>query len=603
MSKPQTFCEAFQRTAARDPKAIALRAVGGSPSLTWADYAQQVRDVAAGLSGLGVQRGDTVALMMTNRIEFYPLEVGAQHLGATSFSIYNTLPPAQIAYILTNSRTKVVLCEEQFLGQILDAGVAVEHIVCVDAAPSGTLSLDGLKAAAKPEFAFEEHWRAVTPSDVLTLIYTSGTTGNPKGAEMTHASLIYETHAMSEILPVEFGDRITSYFPSAHIADRLTALYLHEVFGTQITVVSSPNLIGPALTDCRPTIWGAVPRVWDKLMAGVKATVAAAPDEVRPRLEWALDVAARKAEEVADGGPQSPQLTEEYARADREVLSMLRERLGLEQVRWAISGAAPLSATTLKFFTGLGVPVTEVWGMSELCCVATVVHPSVHKIGTIGRLMDGIEGKLADDGELLIRGPLLMAGYRDEPEKTAEAVDVDGWLHTGDVMTMDDEGCLTIIDRKKELIINAAGKNMSPSNIENWIKPQSSLIGGVAAIGDGRSYNTALVALDTDASAAYCAERGLDPDPAVLSRDPEVVDLIRLAITSGNSNLARVEQVKRFLILPTFWEPGGDELTITMKLRRRPISEKYAQQIEQLYADPRPADVHEPLDAAAAVSI
>jgi long-subunit acyl-CoA synthetase (AMP-forming) len=411
--RPVTFCEAFQRTVSTDPDGIALRTPGGAQALTWREYADQVRKVAAGLAGLGVKRGDTVSLMMANRVEFYPLEVGAQHLGATSFSVYNTLAAEQLTYVFGNASTKVVMCEAQYVDRIRASGAAIDHIVCIDDSPDGTLCVDDLLAAGADDFDFESAWRAVQPDDVVTLIYTSGTTGNPKGVEMTHANLLFEAFAVNEVLGVEFGDRITSFLPSAHIADRLTALYTQEVFGTQVTAVADARAIAAALPDVRPTIWAAVPRVWEKLKAGVEFACANEPDEAtRAGLQWGLSVAAKKAAAVIAGEPLSEEVAAEWAKADESVLSALREKMGFDQLRWAVSGAAPIPKETLGFFSGIGVPMTEVWGMSELSAVASVSHPSDSRLGTVGRLLPGLECKIAEDGEFLVRGPLVMKGYR-----------------------------------------------------------------------------------------------------------------------------------------------------------------------------------------------
>src|SRR6201996_1874304 len=248
-----TMCEAFQRTASIDPDAVALRTPGDTQKLTWRELAEQVRKVAAGLAGLGVRRGDTVSLMMANRIEFYPLEIGAQHVGATSFSVYNTLPAEQLTYLFGNAGTKVAICEEQYVDRIRASGAPIEHIVCIDGSPPNTLTVDDLYAAASGDFDFDATWRAVQADDIVTLIYTSGTTGNPKGVEMTHASLLFEAQALEAVLGVEFGDRVTSYLPTAHIADRTMALYNQEVFGAQVTVVSDARAIAAALADTRPS--------------------------------------------------------------------------------------------------------------------------------------------------------------------------------------------------------------------------------------------------------------------------------------------------------------------------------------------------------------
>jgi len=594
--RPTTLCEAFQRTATIDPDAVALRTPGDTQTLTWREYAAQVRQVAAGLSGLGVRRGGTISLMMANRIEFYPLDVGAQHVGATSFSVYNTLPAEEITYLLDNAGTKVVICEEQYVDRIRASAAAIEHIVCIDGSPEGTLSLDDLYAAGGDDFDFESAWRVVQPDDVATLIYTSGTTGKPKGVETTHANLLFEAFAVEAILGIEFGDRITSFLPSAHIADRMTGLYTQEVFGTQVTVVSDGRNIAAALPDARPTIWGAVPRVWEKLKAAIEFAAVREPDETkRQALQWGLSVSAKRAAALVAGEPESEDVAIEWAKADELVLSKLRERLGFGELRWAVSGAAPIPKATLAFFIGIGIPIAELWGMSELSCIATLSHPRDARLGSVGKLLPGLDCKIAEDGELLVRGPLVMKGYRKEPAKTAEAIDADGWLHTGDILEADPDGYLRVVDRKKELIINASGKNMSPTNIENAILTACPMVGAVVTIGDGRPYNTALMVFDADSVGPYAAQHGLaDASPAALAADPEVIARIAAGVAEGNTKLARVEQIKRFRVLPALWEPGGDEITLTMKLKRRPIAEKYAAEIEELYASEPGPDVHEP---------
>ncbi|MEZ0382033.1 fatty acid--CoA ligase FadD11 [Mycobacterium sp. pW045] len=591
-----TLCEAFQRTAAIDPDGVALRTVGGGQTLTWREYAAQVRHVAAGLAGLGVRRGDTVSLMMANRIEFYPLEVGAQHAGATSFSVYNTLPAEQLGHQLGNAGTKVVICEHAYVETIRSSGAPVEHIVCLDGHPDGTLSLADLLAAGRPDFDFESSWRAVQPDDVITLIYTSGTTGAPKGVEMTHTNLLFEAAALDAVLGVRFGDRITSYLPSAHIADRAMGLYNQEIFGVQITVVPDVRAIGAALPDVRPTIWGAVPRVWEKLKAAIEFAVGAEPDEDRrAALRWALTVGAKRAAALIGGEPVPDAVAAEWSQADELVLSKLRTELGFGDLRWAVSGAAPIPRETLGFFAGIGIPISEVWGMSELSCVASTTHPRDARLGTVGKLLPGLESRIADDGEFLVRGPLVMRGYRKEAAKTAEAIDADGWLHTGDILEEDAEGYLRVVDRKKELIINAAGKNMSPANIENAILASCPMIGAMVTIGEARPYNTALLVFDADSVGPYAAAHGLpEATPAALAADPAVIAQIAAGVAAGNAKLSRVEQIKRFRVLPTLWEPGGEEVTLTMKLKRGPIAAKYAAEIEALYASEPAPHIHQP---------
>jgi len=597
---PKTLCEAFQRTTAVEPDAITLRTPGGGQTMTWRQYAADVRRVAAGLHGLGVRRGDTVSLMMANRIEFYPLEVGAQHVGATSFSVYNTLAPEQLSYVFDNARTKVVICEQQYVDVIRASGATLDHIICIDGAPDGTLSMQNLYAAAKDDFDFDATWRAVQPDDVITLIYTSGTTGNPKGVEMTHAHLLFEAQALDAVLGVEFGDRVTSFLPSAHIADRTTALYNQEVFGAQVTVVPDAREIAAALSDARPTIWAAVPRVWEKLKAAIEFAVTHEPDQAkRQALQWAMSVAAKRAEALLAGEAPSDEVAAEWQQADELVLSTLRDKLGFGDLRWAVSGAAPIPRETLAFFAGIGIPIAEVWGMSELSCVASVTHPDDARLGSVGKLLPRLESKTAEDGEYLVRGPLVMRGYRGDQAKTDEAIDPDGWLHTGDIIESDADGYLRIVDRKKELIINEAGKNMSPANIETTILAACPMIGAMLTVGDGRPYNTALLVFDADSVGPHAADLGLaDASPEALATHPDMLDKIAAGVAAGNAKLSRVEQIKRFRVLPALWEPGGDEITLTMKLKRRPIMAKYAAEIEDLYAGEPGPQVHEPSRAS-----
>ncbi|WP_040808548.1 fatty acid--CoA ligase FadD11 [Nocardia concava] len=598
MSQPNTSPAAFQATAAIDPDAIAVRDIGGHHVLTWGDYAAQVREIAAGLAALGVGRGDTVAFMMANRVEFYPLEVGAQHTGATSFSVYNTLSAEQLHYVFDNAGNKVVICEAQYVDKIRASGVPMHTIVCIDAPAPGTLTVAQLKQLGRADFDFDATWQAITPEDVVTLCYTSGTTGNPKGVEITHANLAFECRAYASVMPVEFGDRITSFLPTAHMADRVTNLYLHQYFGTQITVVPDRTQLPAALADVHPTIWGAVPRVWEKLKAAVEYSVTAETDPARrAALDWALGLAARKAEAQLAGVPLDDTQAAEWDKADAAVLGPLRAKIGLDQLKWALSGAAPIPPETLGFFFGLGIPISEVWGMSELTCVVSVSLPGQARLGTVGRLLPGLESRIGEDGEYFVRGPLVMREYRKEPEKTAATLDAEGWLATGDIITEDADGYLRVVDRKKELIINSAGKNMSPANIENTIKAATGLIGALATIGDNRPYNTALIVLDAESAPPYAAQHGLtDASAEALAADKNVVAEIARGVAAGNAKLSRIEQIKRFTILPTFWEPGGDEITLTMKLRRKPIAEKYAHTIDTMYAPQLADDVHEPAE-------
>ncbi|HEY3016673.1 MAG TPA: long-chain fatty acid--CoA ligase [Nocardioides sp.] len=586
MSDFSSVCEAFQQTVNVAPDAVALRTPGDEVTVTWADYDQRVRRIAAGLAALGVRRGDRVAFLLTNRPEFFLVDSAAMHLGAVCFSAYNTSSPEQLDYLFSHAGNRVLVTQADMLDRALKSGVPMDHIICVDGNPEGaTMSLDELEAAGQPDFDFEAAWRTVKPSDVCTLIYTSGTTGPPKGVQITHANVLAELGGAHAVTPVERGDRMVSFLPAAHIADRVSTLYFMAFHGVTITCVNDPRQILPALLDCRPSFFFAVPRVWEKLRAGILAKINAEADESRRGFALgALDLGWQKARAELAGEELPTELLEQWTLAEQLVLQPLRAAVGLDQLRVAWSGAAPIAPETLEFFFGIGIPVCELWGMSELTGVATLNPPDRPKIGTVGVPVPGVECRLADDGELLTRGATVMSGYRDDPVKTAQAIDADGWVHTGDIATVDEDGYYRIVDRKKELIINAGGKNMSPANIENAIKAGCPLLATVTVIGDARPYNVALLTLDPDAAAAYAAKAGLtDTSAAAMAADPGLVAAVQAGVEAGNAKLSRVEQLKRFEILPTYWEPGGDELTPTMKLRRRPIAEKYAAVIEALY--------------------
>ncbi len=543
----RSLCEAFQITAAQRPGAVALRAAGDGTAITWHEYRRRVGRLAAGLRARGVSKGDTIALMMSNRPEFHLIDTAAIHLGAVPFSMYNTSSPEQVAHLVANSGARVVVCESQFAARVPQ----VPHLILAEELASLETEQDS---------DFEAVWRSVGPSDLLTLIYTSGTTGPAKGVELTHANLLAEAVSVTAYFDPQPGDRSTSYLPSAHIADRLSSHYLQMLYGAEITCVADPRQLIAALPSVRPTFWVAVPRVWEKMKARIEEAVADASPLRRAMFEWAL----------RQGHRRTPVL---HWVADRVVLAPVRRRIGLDQVRWAMSGAAAIPVPTLEFFLALGIRVCEVWGMSETCGAGTANPPGAIRPGTVGVALPDAQIRLADDGEILMKGPMVMRSYRGEPGLTAETLDADGWLHTGDIGTFDADGYLSIVDRKKELIINAAGKNMSPTNIENAVKAACPLIAAVVAVGDARPYNVALICLDPDTVAAYTERHGAQA----------VTAAIEAAVAQGNERLSRVEQIKRYTVVAGSWEPGGDELTPTLKLRRRSIHTKYEAEIEALY--------------------
>jgi len=573
-----TMCEAFQISAEEWAGSPALRLKDSDYEASWQDYAEAVRRRAAGLAKLGVKRGDTVGFMLVNRPALHLTDAAAMHLGATCFSVYNTSSPEQVEYVVRDAGNKVIVTEQAFLETVLAAREAIddlEHVVVIDGeAPAGTISISELEEMGDPGFDFEATWRAVEPDDVLCLIYTSGTTGPPKGVQLTHANMVAVWRACDAVQATKPGGRMISFLPSAHIADRWAGLYAQMFYGSCVYCCPDPRQMVAYSIEVKPTVWGGVPRIWEKLKAAIEIGIAAEADEAkREATVAAIELGRRRARAKMDGGAPA-ELEAEWKHADEQVLARIRAMLGLDQVESFVVGAAPTPPEVLEFFLALGIEIRETWGMSETTAITTLNPPGGTRVGTVGPPIPNTEVKLAEDGEVMVRGPQVMLGYRNLPEKTAEALTDDGWLLTGDIGEFDEKGYLRIVDRKKELIINAAGKNMSPANIEAKLKAASTLIAQAVTIGDNRPYNVALIALDPESLAA----RGATPD------DPRVAKEITEAVEAANARLSRVEQIKRYKLLSGEWLPGGEELTPTMKLKRRPIERKYEAEIEALYS-------------------
>jgi long-subunit acyl-CoA synthetase (AMP-forming) len=589
LSPPETdsLYRAFETTVERLGDAVAIRTDGDEQTVTWNELAAWSRRIAGGLAQLGVGNGDTVALMLANRPEFVACDLGAVALGAVPFSIYQTSSADQIAHVVRDAGSKVAIVEAEFLDRIEAARAdlpELEHVVVVGDG-GGDRTLADLEAA-DPDFDVEPTVAQLGLDDLLTLIYTSGTTGPPKGVQLTHRNLLTLVASVDGIVPFPEGDRrVISWLPAAHIAERGAHYYLPMVLGIEITICPDPRRIVEFLPKVRPTWFFAVPRVWEKLKAGLEAMVAGLPDEQREPAQQGLAAALAKVRAEQAGEPVSDDVAAAAAAADERMFSALRAQLGLDEAVAVSVGAAPTPLEVLEFFHAIGIPIGELWGMSETCGVATVNPPERVKLGTVGPPVPGIDIKLADDGEVMVRGPGVMPGYRNLPEKTAETFSGD-WLLTGDIGEIDDDGYLKIVDRKKELIINAAGKNMSPANIEAHVKASSPLVGQAITIGDGRPYNVALITLDPDFAPVFAAQNGIEGTSlADLAAESAVLDEVQRGVDAANAKLARVEQIKKFTVLPEDWPPGGDELTPTMKLKRRPIDEKYAAEIDALYGD------------------
>jgi long-subunit acyl-CoA synthetase (AMP-forming) len=584
----QTLAEAFRLTSADRAGEVAIRTKGDEFTITWSQLRTRVDDLAGGLAKLGLARGETIALMLSNRPEFHICDLAAMMLGAAPFSIYNTYAPNQIEYVVSDADARILICEQQYLPQVLEARAALpklEHVIVVDGdAPQGTLALSDVEGS-NPGFDVEASVAQIKSTDVLTLIYTSGTTGPPKGVQLIHRNLLAACEGLEVLIDLPRDGRVISWLPAAHVAERNAHHYLPIVYGLQITCCDDPRQVLSYLPEVRPSWFFAVPRIWEKLKAGLETMVAGQPEEQRAGMQAAIDAGVRKVRLEQAGEPVPEELAQQVAKADAEIFAGLRQMLGLDQVEAINVGAAPTPVEVLEFFHAIGLPLAELWGMSETCGAGSVNPTGKIKIGTVGPPAPGVEIKLDTDGEVLVKSDVVMLGYRNLPEKTAEAFTADGWLRTGDIGTFDEDGYLTIVDRKKEIIINAAGKNMSPANIEATLKTASPLIGQACCIGDRRSYNTALIVLDPDFAPAWAAQQGIEETTLEsLARDERVRGQVQKGVDEANAKLAKVEQIKKFTIVERDWLPGGEELTPTMKLKRKPIAARYAEVIEEMYA-------------------
>jgi long-chain acyl-CoA synthetase len=538
----QTVSSRFRDLVAAHPHVTALRWKNDDDSwgeLTYEEYGDQACRVAAGLSELGVTRGDRVVLLMRNRPEFHIYDMAGLLCGATVFSIYNSSSPEQIEYVVNHSEAKVAVVESAYADRVekarsnmptLEQVIVLEESTLLDNSP---LDIDLAASVAQPE-------------DLATIIYTSGTTGPPKGVMLSHYNIVFTAEGYASILDRDLlGFRALSYLPMAHIAERMSSHYLGILAGLEVTTCPDAGLLSKYLPEVKPQTFFGVPRVWEKLHAGA--------------------IAALGGKDDVPG-------------------DVIRPVLGLDAAEIAVTGAAPISVEILDWFRGIGVPISEIYGMSESTGPITW-DPHEVRVGTVGRAFPGCEVKLLDDGEVVCKGGNVFLGYLKDPEKTAEAIEDDGWLHTGDIGTFDDDGYLKIVDRKKELIITAGGKNISPANIESALK-SFPLIGQACVIGDNKPFISALLVLDGEIAPGWAKQHGIDASGglAALAENEDVLAEVEKEVAEANQRFSQVERVKKWTLLHDEWLPDSDELTPTMKLKRRGIHQKYAAEIDTIYS-------------------
>ena len=596
----RTLCDQLLDAAQKwgDRPAFSDRDDGDWQTISWAQARQQVLELAAGFMALGLAPGDRVALMLPNRLEHVLADQAAVHAGGVPVTFYATLAADQVGFVAGDCDARIAVldgADELARWQpVLDALPGLQKIIVRDpgACPSGDpylswpdfAELGRQRLAAEPQ-AVDELIRSLTPDHPATVLYTSGTTGNPKGVVITHHNVLYELATATVSGTLVPHVRWVSYLPLAHIAERMFTIYLAVHTGGHVYFchTASTDLVR-TVGDVKPTSFFGVPRVWEKVQAGIQAVLAMETDPAkRAAIEAAMKTGRRYVESCQFGQSTPDDLAEQFRAADEAVLRPIRSLLGLGDAEVVLSAAAPLPLDVAAFFAGLGMKILDVYGMTETTGAFTSNTTAAFRLGTVGRAVAGTQITIAEDGEILTRGPLNTPGYLNRPERTADLIDADGWLHTGDIGALDADGFLSVVDRKKELIITSGGENISPAAIENLLVAHP-LIGQALAYGNNRRFVVALLTLDGEVAPAWARARGIDGSLAELAEHPTVLAAVSEAVTAANARLARVQQVKTWRLLPVEWTAESEELTPTLKLKRRVVHAKYADIIDSLYA-------------------
>jgi long-chain acyl-CoA synthetase len=588
----QTIASRWLETVAAHPDNVALRAKDGDRWVEWtyADLADRVARAAAGLRTLGVERGDRVVLMMRNTPEFHVVDLAAMFCGATAVSIYNSSPPDQVAYLTGHSGATVAIVEDLGFAErftaVRDDLPKLEHLVVLGGADDpggpGALIAGGALLEGHDPIDLHASLTDIDPDTLATVIYTSGTTGPPKGVMISHYNVVWTAEGYLDLLGIDpVGFRAISYLPMAHIAERMSSHYLAGIAGFEVTTCPDPSLIGQYLREVHPQTMFGVPRVWEKIHAGIQAALSA-NDDAKARFDQAV-AAAEPIAERRTLGTATDEDERTWASLDELAFHNVRQLVGLDGLQYAITGAAPIPPELIRWYRAIGVPMSEIYGLSETTGPMTW-DPEEVRVGTVGRAFPGVDVFLGDDGEVCCRGGNVFVGYLDDADKTADALEPDGTFHSGDIGEIDDDGYLRIVDRKKELIITAGGKNVSPANLESALKTVVP-IGQACAIGDGRRFVSALVVLDPEVAPGWFRERGIEAGSlAELAADPRAADTLQRAVDQVMLRFSTAERVRRVAVLADEWLPDSEELTPTSKLKRRGILAKYSDEIESLYA-------------------
>jgi long-chain acyl-CoA synthetase len=588
-TKSRTLADLLPLAAAKYGAAPAVRYRQGEDweDRSFAEVLEIVRPLALGLVELGVEKGDRVSILGNTRPEWTYFDFAALSIGATVVPIYQTNSPEECRYVLENSDAKIVVVEDaeqlQKIRQVRSALPQLEQVVLMSGEADDALSAEDVATRGRDvdPGRWEQRYSAVSPSDICTFIYTSGTTGPPKGCIISHGNYRAMLDMVNQTSVIEDEDLTYLYLPLAHSFALLIQLGSFDLGATIAYWERDPLKILPNLAELKPTYFPSVPRIFEKIYTAANSGIDKAGGLKKKIFHWAIGVGAKMRERERSGRRPGFLLARQYAFADGQVLSKIRNLFG-GNVRLAVSGAAPINPEILRFFDAAGVLVLEGWGMTETSTAATISTPDDFKVGTIGKPFPGCEVRIADDGEILVKGPNVFQGYHKNEEATRETI-VDGWLHTGDIGEIDSEGFIKITGRKKDIIITAGGKNITPANLEAEIK-QHQLVSQVVVVGDRRPYLVALVTLDPEEAAAYASEHGLSADLAELATNADVRASIEAHVDKINQNFARVEQVKKIAILPHDLSQESGELTPTLKVKRAVVAQKHEGAIERLYA-------------------
>jgi long-chain acyl-CoA synthetase len=568
--------------------AVRFKREGSWHELSYVEMGEVATQIAAGLIGLGIEAGDRVCILGNTRPEWTFADLGIASAGAIVVPIYPTNSPEECEWVVGNSGARAIICEDAAqvakIAAVRDRLPELETVIVIDGSEGAGdgLSLEELRQRGRSQdaAAVEQRVAAAKAEDPYTFVYTSGTTGPPKGCVLSHGNWSAVCHMIRELSTVQQGDVCYLYLPLAHVFARVVQLCCFDLGGTLAYFSGDTRQIVPELMDVKPTYFPSVPRVFEKIYTMATAQVQAAPAEEQARFKKAVELGMEVRTRQERGKDIPDELLKPFQRADEELFSKVRAIFG-GRVREAGTGAAPIAPEILEFFYACGVPVLEGYGMTETTAVATVSTREHFKFGTVGRALPNVELKLADDGELLIKGPNVFQGYYRNEEATREAV-VDGWLHTGDLGDIDEDGYLKITGRKKDIIITAGGKNLTPANIENDLK-QSRWISQAVMHGDRRPYPVALITLDEEEIVPWAKEQGLPTDLPSLAKEPAVRDLVQAELDKANAKYAQVEQIKKFAILDHDLSQESGELTPTLKVKRNVVNEKYADLFDDLY--------------------